>query len=175
MGSLIFWVGPSLQNPKKNLGKSEFRIILDKPVLQNPKKPRGNLCFENYFGPLKIAGSRGKIRILKPVHRGKTTKNFWTSSSFKILRHHGKIRVLRIFLVPLKITGNCRKIPILKPVHRGKTAKNLNFKTRSKKFSNWRTLPSSSCFSSHLPPNNKRCSKPEAYCSSPLSGPKYKE
>ncbi len=89
-GSLIFWVGLSLQNPNKNLGKSEFRIILDKPILQNPKKPRGNPHFENFLGPLKTAGNRGKIRILKPVHRGKMAKNFWTSPSFKIPRHRGK-------------------------------------------------------------------------------------
>jgi hypothetical protein len=153
-GSLIFWVGPSHQNPEKNAGKSEFRIILDEPVLQNPEKLRGNPGFKNFFGPLKIAGNRGKIRILKPVHCGKTAKNFWMSLSFKILRHRGKICISRIFWVPLKIAGNRRKIQISKPVYRRKTVKNLSFKTRSEKFSNWQTLPSSSCFSSHLPPNN---------------------
>jgi hypothetical protein len=35
--------------------------------------------------------------------------------------------------------------------------------------------PLISPLSSHLPPNNEGCSKPEAYCSSPLSSPKYKE
>jgi hypothetical protein len=98
--SLIFWVGPTLQNPKKTARKSEFRKILDEPVLQNPKKPRGKRRFENFSGPLKIVGHRGKIKILSPVHCRKTAKNFWTSPYFKILRHCEKIRVLRFFWVP---------------------------------------------------------------------------
>ncbi len=120
----------------------------------------GKSGFQDFLGPLKIAGNRGKIRILKPVHCGKTAKNFWMSLSFKILRHRGKIRISRIFWVPLKITGNRRKIQISKPINRRKTVKNPNFKTHSEKFSNWQTLPSSSSFSSHLPPNNPPNSLP---------------
>ncbi len=99
-GSLIFWVGPTLQNPEKTAGKSEFQKFLDEPSLEIPRNHGEKPRFENFLGPLKIAGHRGKIQILSPVHRGKTAKNFWTSPSFKILRHCGKIRVLRFFWVP---------------------------------------------------------------------------
>ncbi len=99
-GLLIFCVGPTLQNPKKTAGKSKFQKKLDEPILRNPKKPQGKPCFENFSCPLKIVGHRRKIQILSPVHHGKTAKNFWTSPSFKIPRHCGKIRVLRFFGVP---------------------------------------------------------------------------
>jgi hypothetical protein len=47
---------------------------------------------------------------------------------------------------------------------------------RPAKYSYWQTLTHpSSHISSHLPPNNKGCLKPEAYCLLPLSSPKYKE
>ncbi len=99
-GSLIFWVDPSLQNLKKTAEKSEFQKKLDKPVLQNPEKPRRKPHFKIFWGPLKIAKNHGKIQILKPVHREKTANIFFTGLSFKILRHCGKIHVLRIFWVP---------------------------------------------------------------------------
>jgi hypothetical protein len=105
-GSLLFLVGPSLQNPKKTAEKSKFRNFLDEPILQNPKKLRKNPHFKNFWGSPKICGKPQKIQILKPVHRGKTAKNFWMSPSFKIPRHCGKIRVSRIFGSP----KNCRKL-----------------------------------------------------------------
>jgi hypothetical protein len=111
-GSLIFWVGLSLQNPKKTAEKSEFQFFLDKPVLQIPTNC-GKYTFQEFFGSPKNCGKPQKIHILKPVHRGKTAKNFWTSPSFKIMRHGGKIRLLRLFLGPLKAARNRGKIQIL--------------------------------------------------------------
>jgi hypothetical protein len=55
-GSLIFWVCPTLQNPKKTAGKSEFWKILDEPVLRNPEKPRGKTAFQEFFGSPKNRG-----------------------------------------------------------------------------------------------------------------------
>jgi hypothetical protein len=68
--------------------------------------------FREFFGSLKNRGKPRKIQISKPVHCKKTVKNFWTSPSFKILRHRGKIRVSRFLLGPLKIARNHGKIEI---------------------------------------------------------------
>jgi hypothetical protein len=81
-----------------------------------PSKSReieGKSAFQEFFGSPKNRGKPLKIQILKPVHCRKTAKNFWTSPSFKIPRHRGKIRVSRIFLGPLKIARNRGKIQIL--------------------------------------------------------------
>jgi hypothetical protein len=145
-------VGPSLYNPKKIANKfagslffgwvQNFKIprkLRGVHVLKifgraRPSKSRetaGKPCFEIFWGPLKIAGHHRKIQILSPVHCGETAKNFWMSPSFKILRHRGKIRILRIFWGPQKLAGNhgkfqnfetctsqenCKKIRISKPV-----------------------------------------------------------
>jgi hypothetical protein len=69
-------------------------------------------AFREFFGSPKNRGKPQKIQITKPVHRRKTAMNFWTSPSFKIPRHRGKIRVPRIVLGPLKIARNHGKIQI---------------------------------------------------------------
>jgi hypothetical protein len=155
-GSLFFLGGSVPSKSQEKCGEVQAPKNFGRARPSKSREAVGKSAFRDFFGPLKIAGNRGKIQILKHVHRRKITKNFWMSPSFKIPRHCGKIRILRFNLVPLKIAGNHGKIQISNPVHRGKTAKNPNFETRFKNYSKWQTLPFSSCFSSHLPPN-KRC------------------
>jgi hypothetical protein len=81
-------------------------------------------------------------------------------------------------LAGLRIFGfggfaNFQVCPSLK--YQNKTTCRKHF-LRPAKSSYWQTLKHlSSHISSYLPPNNKGCLKPEAYCSSALSNPKYKE
>ncbi len=130
MGSLFFWVGPTLQNPKKTVGKFKFRKFLDKPILCKPQKPRGKPHLENTLGPQKISGRQGKIQILSPVHRGKNHKEYLDKLVLQNPETLRKNPCFELFLGPLKIAenrgkiqnfeactlrGNCKKIRILKP------------------------------------------------------------
>jgi hypothetical protein len=59
--------------------------------------------FENFLGPQKIAGHRGKIQILSPVHCGKNREEFLDETLRKNPRFEN-------FLGTLKIAGNRGKI-----------------------------------------------------------------
>jgi hypothetical protein len=64
MASLIFWVGPTLQNPEKTAGKFEFRKNLGKPVLQNPEKTAGKNRFSRIFWvPKKLRVTAGRSKF----------------------------------------------------------------------------------------------------------------
>ncbi len=118
---------PVLQNPAKPQGKTAIREFfrspkdcgtpredpnfepcslrenreefLDEPVLQNPKTLRENPHFENFLGPLKIAGNRGKIKILKPVHCGKTAKKIRISKPVPKISQLANPPILLLFLL----------------------------------------------------------------------------
>ncbi len=82
-GSLFFWVGPSLRNLKKTAEKSEFWKFLDEPVLQNPDKLRKNPHFENFLGPLKIAGNPRKSKFQNLFIAGKPQRIFGRAHPLK--------------------------------------------------------------------------------------------
>ncbi len=96
----FFQVGPTLQNPEKTAGKSEFWKFLDEPILWNPEKPQENCISRFFLVPKKLWDTAGKSRFWALFIAGKNARNFWTSPSFNIPRHYGKIRVLRFFWVP---------------------------------------------------------------------------
>jgi hypothetical protein len=106
-GSLFFWVGPSLQNPEKTAKKSEFQKKWTSPSFKIPRNCN-KICISRFFWSPKNRRKPQKNQILKPLHCGKTTKNFWTSLSFKIPRHHGK-SVYQDFSCPLKIARTTEK------------------------------------------------------------------
>jgi hypothetical protein len=120
---LLLLVQPLLLDTQAKLGSVRSKSQENCGVVQvpnffgraRPSKTREiaeKSVFQEFFGSPKNHGKPRKIQIWKPVHRGKTAKIFWTSPSFKILRHRGKIRVSRIFLGPLKNARNRGKIQI---------------------------------------------------------------
>ncbi len=127
------------------------------------------------MGPQKNVGHRGKIQILSPVHCGKNHKEFLDEPVLQNPKTLRKNPRFENFLGPQKIAGNHGKIRNFKTCTSREKHKKIRILEPVPKISQLVTLPSSSRFSSHLPPNNKRCSKPEAYWSLPLCGPKYKE
>jgi hypothetical protein len=119
-----------------------------------PRKPREKPRFEDFLGPPKFAGLRGKIQISSPVYRGKNHKNLDEPvlQNLEILQKNSSF--CNFFGSPKKSQETVEKSKILKPVCCGKTVKKSEFQNLFQKFPNWQTLPSSSCFSSDLPPNN---------------------
>ena len=113
LSNLSFWIlrqnlGPSLQNPENTAEKSEFRKLLDEPVLQNPEKLRKNekSAFREFFGSPKNRREPPKIQILKPVHCGKTTKKFLDKP---ILQNPKTLRKNQLFEKNLGSPKSCKK------------------------------------------------------------------
>jgi hypothetical protein len=131
-------------------------------------KPR----FENFLGPQKIVGHRGKIQILTPVHCGKNRTVFLDEPVLQNPKTLRKNPRFENFLGPLKIAGNRRKIRNFETCTSWENHKKVRILRPVPKISQLANPPIFSHFSSHSPPNNGRCSKPEAYCLLPLCGPK---
>jgi hypothetical protein len=117
LSNLSFWIlrqnlGPSLHNPEKTAEKSEFRKILDEPILQNPEKSRKNPRFKIFLGPLKIAGNHGKSKFRNLFIAGKP-RRILDEPVLQNLETKRKNPSFEIFLGPLKIARNCGKIQIL--------------------------------------------------------------
>ncbi len=97
---------------RENCGEVRVPKIFGRARPSKSREIAEKSAFREFFESPKNRGKPRKIHISKPVNRGKTGKNFWTSPSSKIPRHRGKIRVSRIFLGPLKIARNRGKIQI---------------------------------------------------------------
>jgi hypothetical protein len=117
-------MSPLLSDPSKSRGtqgKSEFQNNFGQahPSFEIPgireEKPR----FEEFLGPLKIAGNREKIQILSPVHRRKAAKNFGRARPSKSQDTVVKSAFCKNF-GSQKIAGAAEKSKISSPVHPGK-------------------------------------------------------
>jgi hypothetical protein len=130
-------------------------------------------AFQEFFGSPKNRGKLQNNPNFETCSLWENRKEFLDEPVLQNPETPWKNPRFEIFVGPLKIVGKGGKTEISKPVHCGKKQK---FKCRNlflipcQKNPNWQTLTSSPHFSSHLPPNYKRCSKPEAYCLLPLSG-----
>jgi hypothetical protein len=110
VGSLIFWVGPTHQNPEKTEGKFEFRKTLDEPVLQNPEKPWGKTAFQEFFGNPKNHGTPREDPNFEPCSLQENHEEFLDEPVLQNPETLRKNPRFENFLGPLKIAGNRRKI-----------------------------------------------------------------
>jgi hypothetical protein len=128
-------VGPTLQNPKKTAGKSEFWKILDKPVLQNPKKPQGKTAFQEFFGSPKNCGTLREDPNFEPCSSRENHEEFLNKPILQNPETLRKNPHFENFWVPKKLRETAEKSKILKPVRRG-TAKKSEFRNLFQKFPN---------------------------------------
>jgi hypothetical protein len=99
--------GSVASKPRENCGEVQVPKILDKPILQNPKKLQKNLRFENFLGPLKIAGNR-KNPNFETCSSRENWEEFLDVPVLQIPRHYGK-SVFREFFGSPQNCGQLRK------------------------------------------------------------------
>ncbi len=110
VGSLIFWVGPTLQNPEKTAGKSKFQFFFDEPILRTPEKLRGKTTFWEFFGSPKNRGTPQEDPNFEPCSLQENRKKNLDKPVLQNPKTLRKKLRFENFLGPLKIVGNRGKI-----------------------------------------------------------------
>jgi hypothetical protein len=87
---------PDFEPCSSRENREEF---LDEPVLQNPETLWKNPRFENFLGPLKIVGNRGKFQNFKTCTSRKNCKKIIISKPVPKISQLGNAPIFLSFLL----------------------------------------------------------------------------